>query len=344
MPSIRRLPSRRSLLAILGVAATLFGLAMLHPYPRQSLFGPTIRGKPWCVRDAEMRRFVHQEKFNDSLRGRFYIWLGLSTGELTIDLDDPDMGPLYAELLVDPDLEVSGMVLSLVAQRENLHQADLLPALRRNLENSDPRHRLLAVEAIWKISKDTELSGVLFRELEDQESQRRELAMALMTPICESDPGLCEKIIPYAQDTDPNVRAQTMAALGAFGKVAMTTLIAGVNDEDAGVVRAAAVSLGQLGPDAKDAFPPMERVIYTRRFPHVGECGTFSTSAAIYSALNAIDRKRAFRVMLNKEILDMVGKKEIEQWLGEDNPHRRELAAEILLVLDPARYKHLKAK
>ena len=35
---------RRCLVGRLNVAALLFGLAMLHPHPRQSLFGPTIRG------------------------------------------------------------------------------------------------------------------------------------------------------------------------------------------------------------------------------------------------------------------------------------------------------------
>ena len=39
MPSPSRFLSRRWLLAFLGIAALLFGLAMLHPYPRQSLFG-----------------------------------------------------------------------------------------------------------------------------------------------------------------------------------------------------------------------------------------------------------------------------------------------------------------
>jgi hypothetical protein len=47
MPNFRRFVSRRWLLAFVGAAALVFGLLMLHPYPRQSLFGPTIRGKPW---------------------------------------------------------------------------------------------------------------------------------------------------------------------------------------------------------------------------------------------------------------------------------------------------------
>ena len=60
MSMFRRFLSRRWLLAVLGAAALLFGLAMLHPYPRQSLFGPTIRGKPWCVWEAAMRCDAHR--------------------------------------------------------------------------------------------------------------------------------------------------------------------------------------------------------------------------------------------------------------------------------------------
>jgi hypothetical protein len=48
MPDTRRFLSRRWLTGCFGAAAVLFGLVMLHPYPRQSLFGPMIRGKPWC--------------------------------------------------------------------------------------------------------------------------------------------------------------------------------------------------------------------------------------------------------------------------------------------------------
>jgi len=61
MPNLRRYLSRRSLLGFLAAAALLFGLAMLHPYPRQSLFGPTIRGKPRCVWEDSLRRQVDRE-------------------------------------------------------------------------------------------------------------------------------------------------------------------------------------------------------------------------------------------------------------------------------------------
>ena len=58
MPNFRRFLIRRWLLGLLGAAALLFGVLMLHPYPRQSLFGPTIRGKPWC-------------EWEDTVRGHF---------------------------------------------------------------------------------------------------------------------------------------------------------------------------------------------------------------------------------------------------------------------------------
>jgi hypothetical protein len=72
-----RFLSRRWLLAFLGIAALLFGLAMLHPYSRQSLFGPTIRGKPWCVWEAEVRIYVHREEYDKTLAAKTRRWLGV---------------------------------------------------------------------------------------------------------------------------------------------------------------------------------------------------------------------------------------------------------------------------
>src|SRR5437764_15165053 len=56
MHSLRRFLTRRWLLGFLAAAVLLFGLAMLHPYPRQSLFGPKIDGVPWYVWENEIRR------------------------------------------------------------------------------------------------------------------------------------------------------------------------------------------------------------------------------------------------------------------------------------------------
>ncbi|MBI1832972.1 MAG: hypothetical protein HYR84_16150 [Planctomycetes bacterium] len=102
MPELRSLLSRRWLLGVLGVAALLFGLTMLHPYPRQSLFGPTIRGKPWCYWEGEVRwRTLSFEEHQNTLSAKLTRWFGvpehdpIKWEELC---DHPDMLPLFLHL------------------------------------------------------------------------------------------------------------------------------------------------------------------------------------------------------------------------------------------------------
>ncbi|MBI2807582.1 MAG: hypothetical protein HYX68_21585 [Planctomycetes bacterium] len=64
-----RFLSRRRLLAFFGVALLLFGLAMLHPYPRQSLFGPTIDGIPWCMWEARLLQLMDNSVKRSSTEG-----------------------------------------------------------------------------------------------------------------------------------------------------------------------------------------------------------------------------------------------------------------------------------
>src|SRR5436190_34743 len=75
--SRRRPLSRRWLRAFLGVLVLLFGLAMLHPYPRQSLFGPTIHGKPLCVWEDAVMRHLHRDMHEKTLTAKLLSWLGV---------------------------------------------------------------------------------------------------------------------------------------------------------------------------------------------------------------------------------------------------------------------------
>src|SRR6266498_1809169 len=98
MPTFRRFLSRRWLLGFVGVLALLFGLAMLHPYPRQSLFGPTIRGKPWCVWENEVRRSLHWDEHEKSFFVRSMRWFGIKEMDLDELFDDAEMLPLMLHL------------------------------------------------------------------------------------------------------------------------------------------------------------------------------------------------------------------------------------------------------
>src|SRR5438552_2260583 len=95
MSILRRFLSRRNLFAFLGITALLCGLAMAHPYPRQSLFGPTVRGKPRCYWEAQLRR----EQQPPSFMAKFMGWFGVEHPRLTERelLDDTEMLPLVLE-------------------------------------------------------------------------------------------------------------------------------------------------------------------------------------------------------------------------------------------------------
>ena len=114
-----KLLSRRRLLACLSIAALLFGLAMLHPYPRQTLFGPTIDGKPWCVWEDAIRRHAGQSR--DSVPDKFLHWLGVARWTMTLDdFDHPELAPLLAAMLDDADPEIRDTCMSAIIQFPSL--------------------------------------------------------------------------------------------------------------------------------------------------------------------------------------------------------------------------------
>ena len=117
MPDFRRFLSRRWLLAILAVSALLFSLAMLHPYPRQSLFGPTIRGKPWCVWEDAVRHYAHREEYEKTMAAKMMRWLRVNQEDLDDheifkqSLNHAEMLPLFLALAEDRDRKVRQCVL-----------------------------------------------------------------------------------------------------------------------------------------------------------------------------------------------------------------------------------------
>ena len=101
MLNFRRLLSRRWLLAVVGLAALFFGLAMLHPYPRQTMFGPKLGGVPLCVCEDCIRQYAHNRKGEQSVIAKVRVWLR-GKAELPSFSDD-EWRRLFAGLLVDRD-------------------------------------------------------------------------------------------------------------------------------------------------------------------------------------------------------------------------------------------------
>lgn len=75
----------------IGVYVTLGGfvlIALLHPFSRQTLFGPKIRDLPLCYWQDGFRRRAIDDGSRDSLATKVFRWLGFDTREQFVDLPD----------------------------------------------------------------------------------------------------------------------------------------------------------------------------------------------------------------------------------------------------------------
>lgn len=308
MPNFRRFPSRRWLLAFVSVAALVFGLVMLHPYPRQSLFGPTIRGKPWCVWEAEVRHFVHNEEYEKSLSARLMRWLGnnykpMKHKEL---FDDVDMMPLALHLLDDPDAKIRLETLRAFRWYPSLRAESALPALNARLQDADGENRIHAAAAIWLSKKDKKVIHVLLRELELEEEQidggHLTAAFTLRhSDMCDLAPEILPDLAKHAKHRSQPVRANVMTMMKKFGKKGVPVLVEGLMDADPIVRKFAADALASLGAEAKDAVPALTRL--TNDFDGAGgEPGGRTVSDAAGDALVAIDPQRFQHLKAERKI------------------------------------------
>ncbi len=249
--------SRKGAFASLGVVALFIGLAMLHPYPRQSLFGPTIRGKPRCFWEAEIQRHLPREP---SFVDRAKNVLGMPRRNMPWQevFDDAEMLPLLLDMLDDPDNEVRHFALGNLTIFRSLQQETALPALRQQLAAGDLECQLLAARAIWSIAKDEAAIGVLLKPLDDADPGVRALAMSHVANLAGEAPQLYPHIVARVKDPNPRVRVPVMYAMTQFGEKGVPVLIDGLNDPSAEVRIAAAIATDNLGPVAKDAAPALE--------------------------------------------------------------------------------------
>jgi HEAT repeat protein len=276
MIDFRQFLSRRWLPAFLGGAALLFGLAMAHPYPRQSLFGPKIRGKPWCYWESEVR-WAATHLREDAKRGpvdkKIRAWLGLH--------DEPnwpggslcghkEMLPVLLKLAKDNDDDVKATATWAIVSREELHQEAALPFLREQLHEGNAQARIYAAKGIWRIAKDKDVLPTIRQAVKPPPKDwfppfgpfgLRSEAVSVLAEIANEVPELIPEVLRFANDDDAGVRATTMRTIAPFGKCAISALIKGLGDSDDYVRGRAIDSLLTMGPEASDAIPSLERLL-----------------------------------------------------------------------------------
>jgi hypothetical protein len=266
MSNFRRFLSRRWLLAFLGALALLFGLAMLHPYPRQSLFGPTIRGKPWCVWEADIRRRVNWQKHEASWFGIIHHWLGGKQDRedrFSETFNHPEMTPMVIALLGDADWGVRDRCMSAIICFPAVRDRSALPALRKQHAEDDQAYlRLKAGHAIVRIEKDTEVLQWLIKQLDHADPEMRVMSIRELglggRGLADALPEFYPHIVARAQDANQEVRGNVMMAMPQFGKKGVPVLINGLKDADDSVRYTAVTAAMNMGPDAKEAFSALE--------------------------------------------------------------------------------------
>src|SRR5260370_37574556 len=88
----------------LGVGVLLF---LLHPYSRQTVFGPTVRGMPLCYWQDGFRRRADPEAYGNSFTTNVFQWLGFAKRQpMLLNLGGDDEVRLLLSLADDPQPRV----------------------------------------------------------------------------------------------------------------------------------------------------------------------------------------------------------------------------------------------
>jgi hypothetical protein len=204
------------------------GLAML---PRQSLFGPTIRGKAWCFWDHEIRHFRRPRPkplpFEWRIRGFLGVWE--KEWEFQELFDHEEMLPLVLELTADEDPAVRNLARNAILNFDSLQKESALPFLREQLDEFAATYRVAAAKAIWRLSKDRAMNEVALDVLNQAEvilpgrlllgpqPSVRSRALSLLGEIACNEPGRLPTVIGYADDGDYWVRQAVADSLRKFG-------------------------------------------------------------------------------------------------------------------------------
>jgi HEAT repeats len=260
-----RLLSRRWQLALATVAALLFGFAMLHPYLRQSLFGPTIRGEPWCVWEDEVRRNAKPEEHQRAWWTKFRLWLGVKEQErMWASREfDPELLQLLLQLSRDPDEAVRAHVIFCLDRNPEWFRDPSADAiLFERLEENDIFLRTTVAESHWFLFKDTRVFRIILQDIQDPRCATRHGAlMNCLKEMCQRDEEYIPKVAVLLDHKYFLLRIDFLYMATHFGKNAVPYLIRGLQDEYEDVRRVAIDRLAILGTDGQDAAPALEAML-----------------------------------------------------------------------------------
>ena len=284
---------------LLTVSSTALGavaaLALLHPYLRQSLFGPSVKGEPlWAWQqlyrqgnDVEPRKDVYHRvmhvitlRYPEAMRPRVDRDPDLLPAHLSLR-DDPSWRvrrqvakdllahvpateaiAALKDLANDPHAQVRLDAMEILARHRD---RSLVPTFRAGLADQDPRCRAVAAYGLWAVAGSTEGLPVAVAVLAEPSEEPRQLSwLALLAMGKAVEPYHAEVTIAFAAETFPWLFERRLSVLAACGPQAIPTVLACL-DRAAGPFKEGnrariASRLGEMGDSRPEVIRALERL------------------------------------------------------------------------------------
>jgi HEAT repeat protein len=316
MSATRALPMvTRKRLILLLLGSTLAGLVAAffsHPYGRQLVFGPRIRGVPLWVWQQQFRKAFANDDFIASTLAQFGVKSDQPAWHSDPDLlpvllglvDEPDdiirahvacnlgyhsgsddAGKALVAFLDDPSELVRESAACAIFNR-NLTEpyAPALAKLRERMGDESKGCRLHAAIAAYQIDRkpDEDTLRALREDLRSPVPAWRQLAVCGLCIMGADTPESFSEVAALARSS-ADARSTFAFYAPAYGPRAVPVLTDFLSDSLPWVRMQAARSLGKLGPESKPAIPALVRALSDPHEP---------TRTAAADALSKIDPER----------------------------------------------------
>ena len=284
---------KRLLLIILaGTLAVLVIAIFSHPYGRQLVFGPKIRGVPLWSWQQQFRK--HYANPNDDYIANALVPLGVQRTEATWN-PDPDLLPVLLSLVDVPDDQLrahvaqnlgyypgsapagEALIVLLDDPSETVRHfaasafvnmnlaepyAPALAKLREHMDDGNELCRLHAAIAAYQIDRkpDEKTIRSLRKKLQTGMGYERQYAATGLCIMGAATPESLPEVANQAR-TSFDVRSAFAYHGGGYGPRAVPALAELLTAPEQGVRRSAARSLGKLGPESKAAIPDLVRAL-----------------------------------------------------------------------------------
>jgi HEAT repeat protein len=272
------------------VAVVLFFL--MHPYFRQRMFGPRIKGEPLWIWQQELRAQVAQAPpptlWNKALsfvglQGQAIGWMG------AFPRKDPEMLPVLLSLADDPsehvrrrvadalmDMPGDEQIIEVLLRMTNDRDAQVrqgavqslghrgakaaaaLPRLRELLSDPSPDLRIASARSIGSIKGyDDEAMAMLKNELRNSTNRGHRMHASWCLVAVGKDSDHVFKAVVELCHSDPDFRnrCHCVNLLGHFGKKAISVLLPFLDDTSRDMRLNAVSAIQLIGADASEAVP-----------------------------------------------------------------------------------------